>query len=50
MLATFTLDGSLSNRILRAGIVGVAAVPLAPIAKDVVKGLTQARTALGAKK
>jgi len=47
IIAGATLPGGLDQNLTRALIVGVAAVPLAPIAKDLATGFKQARTAIG---
>ena len=40
----------LSGKMLKAMLIGLAAVPLAPVAKDLSKALRQARTAIGVKR
>jgi hypothetical protein len=49
LLAGATLEGGFCANWMLGIVVGVAAVPLAPIAKDVATGIKSARQAMGAK-
>lgn len=49
LIAALTLPGQLRANTARALLVGLAAIPLAPIAKDVAAGFKQARSAVGTK-
>ena len=49
LIAACTFEGGFAANSVRAIVVGVAAVPLAPIAKDLASGIKSARQAMGAR-